>query len=84
MDRRGFLSSLGSGIICAPAIVRAASIMPVRNVLPIYNSEMDWLRFRQEITMEYITEGLFSPYKVEAAPWIDWARSAVQANLFRA
>jgi hypothetical protein len=31
-SRRGFLAALGCGIIAAPAIVRAASIMPVKAI----------------------------------------------------
>lgn len=32
MNRRSFLIGLGSGLVAAPAIVRAASLMPVRGV----------------------------------------------------
>ena len=30
LSRRGFLGGLGAGLIAAPAIVRAASLMPVK------------------------------------------------------
>jgi hypothetical protein len=33
MNRRGFLSFLGGGLVAAPAIVRAASLMPVKALL---------------------------------------------------
>lgn len=33
MNRRGFLLGLGTSIIAAPAIVRAASLMPVRGIV---------------------------------------------------
>jgi hypothetical protein len=33
INRRGFLSFLGAGLIAAPAIVRAASLMPVRGIV---------------------------------------------------
>jgi hypothetical protein len=34
LNRRGFLTFLGGGLISAPAIVRAASLMPVRAIEP--------------------------------------------------
>jgi hypothetical protein len=33
LSRRGFLGGLGAGLIAAPAIVRAASLMPVRAII---------------------------------------------------
>src|SRR5258708_39807608 len=33
MHRRGFLTFLGTGLIAAPAIVRAASLMPIRGII---------------------------------------------------
>ncbi len=33
LNRRGFLGGLGASIVAAPAIVRAASIMPVRGII---------------------------------------------------
>ena len=33
MDRRGFLFGAGASLIAAPAIVRAASLMPVRGII---------------------------------------------------
>lgn len=33
LSRRGFLAGLGTALITAPAIVRASSIMPVKQVL---------------------------------------------------
>lgn len=33
MNRRGFLTGLGVTLIAAPAIVRAASLMPVRGIV---------------------------------------------------
>lgn len=35
VSRRSFLIGLGSGLVAAPAIVRAASIMPVKVIEPI-------------------------------------------------
>lgn len=36
MDRRSFLFGVGAALIAAPAIVRAASLMPIRGIiLPI-------------------------------------------------
>ena len=38
-SRRAFLVGLSSSVIAAPAIVRAASLMPVRGIiLPVYGS----------------------------------------------
>lgn len=71
-DRRGFLSFLGTGVICAPAIVRAASIMPVRSMVPveplfegeigIYNGVL--LKYRKEIIRDYVRNNLFQPHSV--------------------
>jgi hypothetical protein len=33
MDRRSFLTGLGASLIAAPAIVQAASLMPVRQIV---------------------------------------------------
>jgi hypothetical protein len=43
-SRRVFLGGLGAGLIAAPAIVRAASLMPVRAlkiVPPLYSVRLD-------------------------------------------
>jgi len=44
LSRRGLLAGLGAGLIAAPAIVRAASLMPVRAlkiVPPLYSVILD-------------------------------------------
>jgi hypothetical protein len=33
MDRRSFLTGLGASLVAAPAIVRAAGLMPVRGII---------------------------------------------------
>ncbi len=52
-NRRGFLTGLGSLLIAAPAIVRAASIMPVKAMPislarhPLYDSDA-WQKVRED------------------------------------
>lgn len=44
MNRRGFFLGLGASLVAAPAIVRAASLMPVRGiVMPI--TDAPWVDF---------------------------------------
>jgi hypothetical protein len=70
MDRRGFLTGLASAF-AAPAIVRAASIMPVRALIldefrgfglmqAVGGNRL--IMFRKEIIREYVRQNLFSPY----------------------
>ena len=81
-SRRGFLSLLGVGIIAGPAIVRAASIMPVKvfdapSIFQeedlIYNgviirpvSNTSLIAFRKEMLREYVRQNLFQPYISDA------------------
>jgi hypothetical protein len=60
MDRRGLLLGLGASLIAAPAIVRAASMMPVRGiVMPV------WTRI---MGVDFSSCEQFLPDGVEA-PW---------------
>jgi hypothetical protein len=50
MDRRGFIKGLGGLFVAAPAIVRAASLMPVRGaplitkaVVPLFRGPGGWI-----------------------------------------
>jgi hypothetical protein len=68
MNRRGFLTGLVS-VIAAPAIVRAASIMPVRALVtdrfghvPALLDAQCLINFRRSVTLEYIRHNLFTPY----------------------
>ena len=80
-SRRGFLSLLGIGMIAAPAIVRSASLMKVRNfILPAQMSLVDlnsealisleqWrLEFRRGMFVEYVRQNLFVPYEDTLSP----------------
>lgn len=42
LQRRSFLLGVGSSLICAPAIVRASSLMPVKLILPDPPKIMKW------------------------------------------
>lgn len=42
MNRRSFLVGAGAGLIVAPAIVRAASLMPVRGIVMRVGSDTVW------------------------------------------
>lgn len=77
MDRRSFLGRLATGLglaVAAPAIVRAESLMPVRNiiapvrfpVLPAYNVARDEWQF---LPNGYLMT--LSPEQVEAARLCD-------------
>lgn len=46
--RRGFLLGLGASLVAAPAIVRAASIMPVRRV------DLMWFEENAQATQEAV------------------------------
>jgi hypothetical protein len=63
IGRRGFLVGLGS-LLAAPAIVRAASLMPVKAPKPVllYGGNNSLIMFRKQILREYIRENLFTPY----------------------
>lgn len=54
MNRRGFLAGVG-GILAAPAIVRVASIMPVRALRLIDIGEGRWLRFTPKYTNDFVS-----------------------------
>ena len=44
MDRRSFLTGLGTSLIAAPAIVRAVSLMPVRGIVMAVDPQIVWDR----------------------------------------
>lgn len=66
LNRRGFLSFLGTGIVAAPAIVRAEVLMRLRGIvmpkptLIVVNNKL--IVFRKEVTREYIRQNLFNPF----------------------
>jgi hypothetical protein len=67
LNRRSFFSGLASTFVAAPAIVRAASLMPVRGIVMPWAPEdtvNSLMRLRREITREYIRKNLFLPYTV--------------------
>lgn len=78
-SRRGFLSILGSGLIAAPAIVKCASLMPVRGIImPVeleYNGMIirevldlqKLINLRRQMTIEYIHRNMFEPSLGDAA-----------------
>jgi hypothetical protein len=59
MDRRGFLRNVFCSLIAAPAIVRAASLMPVR-ALPTdnYDDMLDLLSRRIDATHKAMAEAM--------------------------
>lgn len=66
-SRRGFLALLGAGLVAAPAIVRASSIMPIKAHEPIFAGYVGeyhgvLIRYRREIIREYVRQNLFAPY----------------------
>jgi len=66
LSRRSFFSGLASALVAAPAIVRAASLMPVRGIVTPWVSNVDLVNrliiFRKEIVREYVRQNLFTPY----------------------
>jgi hypothetical protein len=83
MNRRGFLSFLGGSLVAAPAIVKCASLMPVRGI--IMPTEPAWeygvykgiiFRGRKDvihgITAEYIRQNWFEPGPYPVPP--TWER----------
>jgi hypothetical protein len=72
-SRRGFLTGLVASAFAAPAIVRAASLMPVKAMPPVETLE-DLLRARMQdayrITREQMSRLLFSEvfYRTEGVP----------------
>ena len=64
LSRRSFFSGLASALVAAPAIVRAASLMPVRGIVTPWDVDLvnRLITFRKEITREYIRQNLFLPY----------------------
>jgi hypothetical protein len=78
-SRRSFLTGLAASLVAAPAVVRAASLMPVRGIiqpiesLPIDLAYLDLLRQRMNdvyrLTHQAMTRNLFGdPDLVVPAP----------------
>lgn len=65
--RRNFLIGLGAGIITAPAIVRAASLMPVKAIKPV---------LRGPIVQVYAggITWVDAEYEIRLADALDWPR----------
>ena len=64
MNRRGFFSALGVSLVFAPAIVRAASLMPVRKIilptpaiLVTLERGMEWFDDTESGVFAYATQG---------------------------
>jgi hypothetical protein len=81
-SRRGFLSILGLGVIAAPAIVRSASLMKVRSLLPEPlvldyqfirgpGIQIAYGELRNQMFKEYVRQNLFTPYAEALKP--QWA-----------
>ena len=69
--RRSFIRSLGVSLFAAPAIVRVASIMPVKAIVTF--DEHEWVTLGYQITKEAIDQGLYSGFglatpKLEGSP----------------
>lgn len=67
LSRRSFFTGLGASILAAPAIVRAASLMPVK-ALPLalqdpnFDLAVRLIAYRKEITREWLRANVFFPY----------------------
>lgn len=61
-SRRGLLLGLGAGLICAPAIVRAASLMPIKPLaeVPLKQFVVTGL-VHDSITLEEYSERILQP-----------------------
>lgn len=71
LHRRGFLLGLGAGLVAAPAIVRAASLMPVRGIImPVEAGVGDiWMR---GVVADYDGRTLSLSVRVKSENGLTW------------
>ena len=90
ITRRGFILAASASVICAPAIVRAASLMPVRALGPIGPQYYGWVErvFIHGLTphLSELSRAGMSPYgmaaelnrrKVSAVNGVPWEADSV-------
>ena len=76
LDRRNFIAGLGTGLICAPAIVRATSLMPIKPLLvPAFEITPEQAEEMLREDEAYIARLRASgKYILEECSWSEWCR----------